>query len=378
MPASSSTASKARGWGSAGYTLRGGPLADVFKASSADDVLRGGPGDDRLFGSDGADRLDGGEGNDHLSGGSGDDTFIAGAGFDHVYGGDGLDTIDFSHSARPTVAYNARYLPAATDIDVLAGIETFILSRYDDIAYGDSAANVMRGGKGNDYMFGEKGSDTLYGGDGNDSLSTGYSGVSGQRRADMDKAYGGHGDDVLSGGEGSDRLYGGAGNDYITGSLTTSDDEKAYDGNDRLYGATGNDALYGGNGSDRVYGGRGHDTLYGGNGADNLYGGTGRDTFHVSSKSCSGVGMGHRDVIYDFSQAEGDNLAFSARDAGFSFIGLSDFTAGGGGEVRFSQISAPLTGPVTIVQADWNGDGITDLEIEIRGTVTLTAGDIVP
>lgn len=71
-----------------------------------------------------------------------------------------------------------------------------------------------------------------------------------------------------------------SGNDTISGSASSSDLLRGYDGADLLEGlGGGSDSLFGGNGDDRLIGGSGADYLNGGAGADTLTGGAGVDFF---------------------------------------------------------------------------------------------------
>ena len=86
-------------------------------------------------------------------------------------------------------------------------------SGMDDILAGDSRANAIAGGGGNDKLFGGPGGgdDTLHGGKGDDMLFGGWG---------SDTLHGGAGDDMLNGGKegdtaGVDTYYGGAGSDMI-------------------------------------------------------------------------------------------------------------------------------------------------------------------
>lgn len=64
----------------------GTAAANNVRGLSGDDELRGLGGNDRIFGDDGGDKLYGGDGNDVLDGGSGSDEIEGGAGDDLLYG----------------------------------------------------------------------------------------------------------------------------------------------------------------------------------------------------------------------------------------------------------------------------------------------------
>jgi serralysin len=74
---------------------------------------------------------------------------------------------------------------------------------------------------------------------------------------------------MLTGGAGNDSLLGLAGNDTLTGNV----------GNDWLSGDVGSDKLEGNQGNDKLYGNAGNDSLCGGAGKNKVWGGTGRDMF---------------------------------------------------------------------------------------------------
>lgn len=80
-------------------------------------------------------------------------------------------------------------------------------SSKDDLLF-MSGAGIAQAGDGNDIVFGGTGNDTLRGDAGDDLL---YGG------AGNDTLNGGVGDDILLGGEGNDVLFGGVGNDILSG-----------------------------------------------------------------------------------------------------------------------------------------------------------------
>nr|WP_049802842.1 bluetail domain-containing putative surface protein [Gloeothece verrucosa] len=79
---------------------------------------------------------------------------------------------------------------------------------------GNTGANILSAGDGNDSINGGSGDDTLYGEEGNDTLIGG---------AGNDVFDGGNGDDKLTGGAGADSLKGGEGvNTFIINPLSDS------------------------------------------------------------------------------------------------------------------------------------------------------------
>jgi Ca2+-binding RTX toxin-like protein len=124
-------------------------------------------------------------------------------------------------------------------------------------------------------------------------------------------------------------------------------------------------------GSDYISGGADNDTLIGGEAADTLIGGTGADTFKYQSLNDTGIGIGFRDVITDFSSADSDLIDISTLASTFSFLGTSVFT-GTANEVNYAQI-----GSNTIIGVDVNGDSVLDFEIELAGLHSLMSSDFV-
>ena len=85
------------------------------------------------------------------------------------------------------------------------------------------------------------------------------------------------GADLLDGGGGEDLLDGGADADVIYGG----------NGDDTVIGGAGDDDLFMGHGDDEAYGGDGADILYFWNGSDAAFGGAGADTFYVTDRGNS-------------------------------------------------------------------------------------------
>lgn len=164
---------------------------------------------------------------------------------------------------------------------------------------------------------------------------------------------------------------------------TDGDDQfNLFAGNDRGHGGEGNDTMRGGAGNDTLLGQGGDDVLIGEGGVDILLGGAGKDTFKYNFVSDSGVGFEKRDIINDFEVGQ-DKIDLFTIDANvnanapgnqaFTFIGSAGFH-GVAGELRtfISSINGSL-----IVAADVNGDGKTDMQIEVQDVTSLSQSDFV-
>ncbi len=202
--------------------------------------------------------------------------------------------------------------------------------------------------------------------------------------SDRDLVYALAGGDISTGG-GDDAIYlqsgvtfasvhAGAGSDIVYAGSTTvgirydmgdgADDVFAGSGNDTIFGGAGDDfVLDGGAGNDIIQGGDGNDGIRGGTGADRLTGGAGFDVFRYwEGDSTLGA---NRDTILDFNVNE-DMLQIYLGGNG-NFVGTGNFT-GNAGDFRYVN-----SGAFTIVKGDLDGNKVADMEIILRGTLTLTA-----
>ncbi len=271
----------------------GGAGNDSLTGNSANNSLSGGGGNDTLTGANGSDTLSGGGGNDSLVGQLGDDTYVfVATGLTETdtvseAASAGSDTLDFS-SLAATVAvtvnltsdsalatYANRTIRTASSGQA-ANFENAIGGAGNDFFTGNNAANLLRGGAGNDTMEGSAGNDTMEGAPGVDELRQTIDG----NQTLTNTTLSGLGDDMVSG---FSRviLTGGGGANLIDASMFTTGTVvlNGLGGNDTLSGGSMNDSVFGGEGTDVVTGGAGNDTVDGGAGdGDSVTGGLGDDS----------------------------------------------------------------------------------------------------
>lgn len=284
--------------------------------------------------------------------------------FEETYYGESIIDIQGISVSASQVYQAASTASNADDRALMANI-----FRGNDTINLSDFADRFEGLGGNDLMSGHGGNDTLYGNEGNDTLRGGEG---------RDRLYGGSGSDRLEGGGGNDRLYGGSGNDRLEGGSGT-DRLEGGSGADTLEGGSGNDTMLGEDGNDVLRGGAGGDLITGGLGRDVMTGGLGADRFIFTSPTQSGTSATTRDVITDFSRAEGDRIDLSGIDANsrasgdqaFRFVGTASFS-GTAGELRYQH-----TNGVTVVSADLDGDRRADFTLELTGQVRLGGQDFL-
>jgi serralysin len=301
------------------------------------------------------------------------------------------------------------------DISTLGGDDTINLNRSDDLGGdnrvdagkgNDTVTNAFEGGniillgKGNDVYFGTGFSslgelDGVDGGAGNDqfviqTFKSAYHGGNGQDIFFSDgwqnNINGGNGIDTISyqerhlnnvvGDEGvTIDLATGAAQTGASRFETLTSIENAVGSeladliggtNDAnfLGGLGGNDGLQGFDGDDIIDGGIGADFMSGGAGADHFVYRTANDT------RASGFTTLTIETIADFSGAEGDRIDLSLMQGSenFTFNGTAGFSARGNGEIRFDN---------GFVQIDANGDGLTDILIQMDGVASMANTDFL-
>ncbi|MBL8571852.1 MAG: M10 family metallopeptidase C-terminal domain-containing protein [Phreatobacter sp.] len=344
------------------------------------ETVTGGTGNDVITGDAQANVLNGNLGDDTIDGGAGNDFINGGGGNDVINGGDGLDTATYASFTSPVIVSLAVIGPQNTGsagIDTLLSIENLVGGSGSDMLIGNGLSNVLTGGAGNDTLIGNAGQDTLIGGTGDDILDGGagvdtasYAGTAAGVTVSLAIAgmqnTGGAGNDLLASIE---NITGGDGNDILTGDGFTN----------VLSGGAGNDTVSGGGGIDYLSGGTGDDVLVGGARRDRLTGDAGADTFRMTLLSDTPAGS-DRDLIVDFSQAQGDRIDLSALDAdaaaagdqAFTLIGTAAFT-GVAGELRYTVGQ----NNIMLLEGDVNGDRVADLQIDVIGNFAMKASDFV-
>lgn len=153
-----------------GDTLSGGDGVDLLVGGGGDDVLSGDGDDDDLLGGAGDDDLQGGDGNDGLIDVSGRDTLSGGEGDDLLGALDVAGRFDPSFLISDEVTTGLLGLVADFYGDDVSAGQITRLGEAINSADGDTSADVLDGGGGNDDLVGDLG-DTLTGGEGNDFFS---------------------------------------------------------------------------------------------------------------------------------------------------------------------------------------------------------------
>lgn len=183
----------------------------------------------------------------------------------------------------------------------------------DDVISLPAGGGSVSAGAGEDSVAGAGGGDVIQGNAGDDTLSGGGGDDVVRGGQDNDFVHGNVGGDLLFGDVGNDSVFGGQGEDFVQGGA----------GGDVVAGDLGRDTVLGGQGADTVFGGAGDDYVSGDLGDDVLMGGAGADLFNFG-------GGGARDVVMDFSHAEGDRIRISPTDAA-DFAALSARIVADGG-----------------------------------------------
>ena len=189
----------------------GNGLANFITGNGGNNNLDGGALNDTLNGGEGNDSLFGGTGNDKMTGGKGDDAYVVDSKTDVVTEGAGAGN---------------DYVVAYIDYTLGANVEGLkIVDGADIKGTGNTLANDIVAGNGNNKLDGAGGNDTLKGGIGNDTLIGGAGKDALWGEAGNDQMKGGLGDDVYVVEDAGDTVVevAGQGKDLIITSLTSFD-----------------------------------------------------------------------------------------------------------------------------------------------------------
>nr|WP_281288691.1 FG-GAP-like repeat-containing protein [Azospirillum lipoferum] len=280
-----------------------------------------------------ANTVRGSIGNDTLDGGSGADTLIGGLGND-VYVVDDIGDVVTELAGEGTdevcTSLNAYSLVANVENLTFIGSGAFA-------GTGNSVANILQGGAGNDTLDGGAGIDTLRGGTGNDTYLVSDAG-------DVIVEAAGEGTDEVRTTLASYTLAANVENLVYTGTA-------AFSGN----GNTGNNLITGGVGNDSLSGDAGNDTLDGGTGADTLVGGTGNDTYIVDNTG---------DIVTELAGQGTDTVRTS----------LASYALGANVENLIYTGSGPVTFTGNALNNSLTGGAGVDLLTGLDGNDTLNGG----
>ena len=348
-------------------------------------TIDGGAGDDTILGSHGADMLLGGDGNDFIDGNQGNDAAMLGAGndlfqwdpgdgSDAVEGGDGTDTMLFNganvsenidisaNGERVTFFRNPGNITMdlhgveRIDFNALGGADNVVVNDLSGTDVKEVAIDLGVGGAGD----GETDSVTVNGPNGDDAIFvTGdadgitVDGLPAQVTIAHAEA-GDQGDQLVINGLGGDdtidasavdagsihlQLFGGIGTDFLIGSA-------------------GDDFFNGGVGNDTALMGAGDDTFVWnpGDGSDVVEGQDGTDTMLFNGANVS--------ENIDIS-ANGERVTFFRNPGNITMdlhgVERIDFNALGGAD--------------NVVVNDLSGTDVTDVNIDLAGTLGGNTGD---
>jgi Ca2+-binding RTX toxin-like protein len=278
----------------------------------------------------------------------------------------GISALDLSNSGFQTIFG----LGSNVRIRLIGTMDNVDGTDQNDNITGNSTANVINTGLGNDRVSGGAGddsidtgggTDTLTGGAGNDTLIGGNQAGdlleegtnTGNLTVDLDTVAGSMQDGTFTDDlQGINNVNTGSGNDSVTGnnngnaintgngadtvdalagadSINTGlgdDSVLGGDGNDTVLAGDGNDTVEGGNDNDTIQGDLGNDSLDGGAGSDTVQGGAGVDTLYGGAGNDRVDGQEGADTIFGGSNnlgiADGsDTINDSGSDGGDAIYG---------------------------------------------------------
>jgi Ca2+-binding RTX toxin-like protein len=295
------------------------PRANLF-GGAGNDVITGGSGADMLFGQSGNDTLLGKGGNDFLFGGADDDVLTGGDADDQVFGESGNDRMIWN-PGDDTDLFEGGAGTDTAEVNGGNGTEQFTVTangtrvRFDRLNPAPFSLDI---GTTENLVVNMNGGDDTFSATGN---------LAALIKITVD---GGAGDDTILGSNGIDLLLGGDGDDFIDGQQ----------GNDVSFLGAGDDVFQWdpGDGSDTVEGQDGTDTML-------FNGSAGAEIFEAS--------------------ANGERLRFT-RNLGNIVMDVND--------VEVVELNA-LGNTDTMIVNDLTGTGVTEVDIDLGGTIGGTTGD---
>lgn len=211
-----------------------GNIVDVINAGNGNDTVYSAAGNDELNGGDGDDILNGGIGNDVINGNDGNDILIGGVGNDILNGGNGFDTADYSMAGSSVaVSLAAGTATGGDGSDTLSNVENIIGSYYNDTLSGNTFANIIQGGIGNDTLSGGgsigDSNDTVSYSDAVSAVTVSLNTTSAQNTtsagtdtiSNFENLIGSSYNDTLTGSGSSNTIEGGDGDDVMDGGFST-------------------------------------------------------------------------------------------------------------------------------------------------------------
>jgi Ca2+-binding RTX toxin-like protein len=341
-----------------------GTTGVTVNLSSTTAQATGGSGIDTLIS---IENLAGSNFNDSLTGNSAVNVLDGGTGIDTMTGGDGSDSYYVRDVGDIVSETNAIASTGGTDT-VYSYLSSYtlgtnvengrILASVAANLTGNSLANVLYAGTGNNVLNGVSGVDTV-------SYQYATAAVSVSLATTVAQVTGGSGSDTL---QNIDNLTGSNFHDTLIG-----------DGNaNTLSGLALNDYLNGGAGNDALLGGDGTDLLIGGLGKDLLTGGTGNDTFDFNALNETGLTSATWDVISDFVHGT-DKIDLATLDANTALAGDQAFTAPVLGGTFSGAFASPgdlyFDTTAHVLYGNTDSDAAAEFAIELTGVTALATAD---